>query len=196
MKTLFALFLLTAATSLVVAQSATDTPEPAVAPAAAPAPVAVIPANAFPGLRIVMTPEEFAKAGLDALSPDQLEVINAAVARHYGQAIAKQANQQAEETQQAVQTAVAAEKEKSWISHVGLPGLGSDWKNQPSIKGTCTGWATGNSFKLDNGQVWEGVDPIRMELSGKEIEIQPRPNGAFALIVDGKNTTYRLIRIK
>jgi hypothetical protein len=44
--------------------------------------------------------------------------------------------------------------------------------------------------------VWQGVDPIRMELSGRDIEIQPRPNGGFALVVDGKNTTMRVIRIK
>ena len=35
-----------------------------------------------------------------------------------------------------------------------------------------------------------------MELSGREIEIQPRPNGGFALVVDGKNTTMRVVRVK
>ncbi len=79
---------------------------------------------------------------------------------------------------------------------MGLPEIGGDWKNQPSIKAHCTGWATGNSFKLDNDQVWEGVEPIRMELSGKDIEIQARPGGLFDLYVDGKNTAMRVIRVK
>ena len=149
--------------------------------------------SSFPGLKIVMTPEEYAKAGLDGLTPDQLAVIDAAIVRHYQRTVTEVASQEAE---QITQKAIAEDREKSWLSHVGLPEIGSDWKNQPSIKGRCTGWASGNSFKLDNDQVWEGVEPIRMELSGRDIEIQPRPNGGFALVVDGKNTTMRVIRVK
>ena len=167
MKTLLVLFLLTAATALA------ESP--------------------FPGLKIVMTPEEYAKAGLDGLTPDQLSVIDAAIVRHYLRTVKVEATQQAE---QLTQQALTEERDKSWLAHVGLPELGSDWKNQPSVKAKCTGWATGNSFKLDNDQVWEGVEPIRMELSGREIEIQPRPNGGFALVVDGKNTTMRVVRVK
>jgi len=167
MKTLFALFLLTAATAL--AQSS------------------------FPGLKIVMTPEEYARAGLDGLTPDQIGVIDAAIIRHYMSTVNTAATQQAE---QIAQNTLTEEHEKSWLNRVGLPEIGGDWKGQPSVKARCTGWVTGNSFKLDNDQVWEGVEPIRMELSGKEIEIQPRPNGGFGLLVDGKNTAMRVIRVK
>lgn len=201
MKSLPVLFLLTAA--LAVAQS-TSEPEPLVpvAPSAAPA-VAPVPAkvpelvigpNDFPGIRIVMTPEEFGKAGLSGLTDEQVNIINVAVARHYNQTVAKAATQEAE---QMTQQAVAEEHAKSWLANVGLPDvLSTKWKDQPSVRAQCTGWVTGNSFRLDNGQVWEGAEPIRMELSGREIEIQPRPNGAFALVVDGKNTTYRVLRVK
>jgi hypothetical protein len=171
MKTLLALFLLTTATALA------DAP--------------------FPGLKVIMTPEEYSRAGLDALTPDQIGVIDAAIIRHYIGTVNMAASQQAEQyTQEAVTEAVTKEKNASWLSHVGLPSFGGDWKNQPSIKAVCTGWATGNSFKLDNGQVWEGVEPLRMELTNKDIEIQPRPNGGFDLYVNGKNTAMRVIRVK
>lgn len=197
MKSLPALFLLTAAAAFAQSDSialpppASATPPAAESPAPAVTPIAP---GSFPGIRIVMTPEEFAKAGLSGLTDEQVTLINVAISRHYDHTVAKAATQEAEEM---TQQAVAEEKQKSWLAHVGLPDvLSTDWKNQPGIKGKCTGWATGNSFKLDNDQVWEGVEPIRMELSGHDIEIQQRPNGAFDLVVDGKNTTYRVIRVK
>jgi len=172
MKTLLALFLLTAATALA------DAP--------------------FPGLKVIMTPEEYSRAGLDALTPDQIGVIDAAIIRHYMSTLTAGPAQQGEQqyTQEELNAAIAKEKSASWLSHVGLPSFGGDWKNQPSITAKCTGWATGNSFKLDNGQVWEGVEPLRMELTGKDIEIQARPNGGFDLYVNGKNTSQRVIRVK
>ncbi len=177
MKTLLALFLLTAATAFA------ETP--------------------FPGLKVIMTPEEYARAGLDGLTPDQIGVIDAAIIRHYISTINTAANQKVEQMQlgqqnQTTQDAIAEDRQKSWLARVGLPdiSLTQDWRTAPSVKGKCTGWVTGNSFKLDNDQVWEGIEPIRMELSGKELEIQPRPNGEFALVVDGKNTTMRVIRVK
>ena len=167
MKTLLALFLLTAGTAL--AQSN------------------------FPGIKIIMTPEEYARAGLSGLSPDQLGVIDAAIIRHYLRTVNEVATHQAEEM---TQQALVEERDRNWISRIGLPTLNQDWKDQPSLKARCTGWASGNSFNLDNGQVWAGVEPISTELAGREIEIQPRPNGTFALVVDGKNTTTRVIRLK
>lgn len=169
MKTLFTLFLLTACTALA------ESP--------------------FPGLKIVMTPEEYARAGLDALTPDQIGVIDAAIIRHYMRTVNVAATQQAE---QITQQAITDDRQRTWLSRIGLPdiSLTQDWKTLPSVKARCTGWVTGNSFKLDNDQVWEGLDPIRMELSGHDVEIQARPNGAFALIVDGKNTTMRVTRVK
>jgi hypothetical protein len=186
MKSLFPLFLLTAAAAFAQAPEA---PSPAPAPAAAQAPA---PAP-FPGLKIIMTPEEYARAGLDGLTPDQIGVIDAAIIRHYVNAVSAAATAQVEQMQ--IATQVPDERE-SFLSRIGLPEIGSDWANMPSVKARCTGWVTGNSFKLDNGQVWEGVEPIRMELSGREIEIQPRPNHGFNLVVDGKSTSMRVIRIK
>lgn len=197
MKTLLALFLLTAAAGFAaepIALPPPPTPAEALTPVAAPGSPATQPGS-FPGIKVIMTPEEYSRAGLDALSPDQIGVIDAAIIRHYLRTVNVAATQEAE---QISQQAIEEDRKRTWLSRVGLPDLGltQEWKNQPSIKGKCTGWVTGNSFRLDNDQVWQGVDPIRMELAGRDIEIQPRPNGGFALVVDGKNTTMRVIRVK
>jgi len=169
MKTLLALFLLTASTALA------DAP--------------------FPGLKIVMTPEEYARAGLSGLTPDQIGVIDAAIIRHYMRTVAVAANQQAV---QISQQTVTAEQKKGWLSRFGVPDISfsQDWRTQPSLKSHCKGWVDGNSFLLENGQVWEGLEPINIELANRDIEIQVRPGGLFALVVDGKNTTIRVQRIK
>jgi hypothetical protein len=172
MKTLFALLLLTATTILAQAE----------------------PAATFPGLRAVMPPEDFARAGLAGLTSDQLGLIDAAIIRHYTRTVVTAANQQAAQIVQ--QTTV--EKKRSFLDRFGLPDLSfsQDWRDTPSLKAHCTGWTGGNSFKLDNGQEWEGFEPITVEVAGHDIEIQARPSGQFALIVDGENTTLRVHRIK
>jgi hypothetical protein len=144
--------------------------------------------NYFPGLKVVLTPQEFVRAGLDKLTPDQLGVIDAAIIRHYVRTIenvAAQANIEA-----------GNENERGWLSKFGLPDVGDDYRDKSGIKGRCTAWVGGNSFRLDNAQIWEGIEPINFELVGKEIEIQPRPGGMYSLVVGGKNTTVRVRRIK
>ena len=123
----------------------------------------------FPGIKIIMTPEEYARAGLSGLTPDQIGVIDAAIIRHYMHTVAVAANQEAQEISQ--QTMVEEHK-SGFLSRFGLPdiSLTQDWKNAPGLKAHCTGWATGNAFKLDNGQVWTSVDPITMELANRDIK--------------------------
>ena len=66
----------------------------------------------------------------------------------------------------------------------------------PPLKAKVTKWEGGNRFHLDNGQVWEGFEPITYELVGKDIAIQARPHGQFALSVEGLNTTLRVMRLR
>jgi hypothetical protein len=66
----------------------------------------------------------------------------------------------------------------------------------PPLRAKFLKWEGGNRFKLDNGQVWEGAEPITYELAGRDLEIQARPHGQFALVVDGVNTTLRVIRLR
>ena len=142
----------------------------------------------FPGLKVVLTQQEFVRAGLDKLTPDQIGVIDAAIIRHYVRTIenvAAQANVEA-----------TNDGERGWLSKFGLPDVGDDYRDKPGVKGRCTSWVGGNSFRLDNAQVWEGSEPITIDLVGKEIEIQPRPGGLYDLVVNGRNTTIRVRRVK
>lgn len=160
-------------------------------------PLGLAHADTFPGLRVVMTSEDYARAGLDKLTPDQIGVIDAALIRHFKAAINVAAEREAS-SQVAIATtaAVATERKRSGLERFGLPSFSNDWKTEPILKARATGWVGGNRFALDNGQVWEGSEPISFELAGREIEIQPRPAGAYALIIEGKNTTVRVRRIK
>ena len=159
----------------------------------------------FPGLKAIMSAEEYARAGLDKLSADQVGVIDAAVIKHYYRTINASIAQQAAEQnlpppaaqQAAVQAAVTAERKRGWLERFGLGGGAGRGEEEPSsLTARCVGWASGNSFRLDNGQVWEGTEPITVEVAGREVTLEPRPGGHFALIVDGKNTTLRVRRIK
>ena len=52
-------------------------------------------AESFPGLKVIMTAEDYARAGLDKLSPDQLGVIDAALIRHFKASVSVAAQRQA-----------------------------------------------------------------------------------------------------
>jgi len=152
-------------------------------------------AETFPGLKSVLTPEEWARARLDRLSPDELGVIDAALIRHFkGSQAAHEA--QIVEMRQSV-TQLTEEKKRGIMQRFGLPVFGdSDWREMPPLKAKVAAWAGSNRFQLDNGQVWEGNEPIVYELVGKQVEIQARPMGQFALVVEGANTTIRVFRLR
>jgi len=151
--------------------------------------------TSFPGVTSIMSLKEFHAAGLDKLSPEQLKALDGAILRHFEGAVKTAAKQEANKI---ASETIALDEERSLLQRFGLPSisLSQDWRNKPALTGRVTRWVGGNSFQLENGQIWEGAEPIVYELVGKEIEISPRPNEQFALIVDGKNTTLRIRRVK
>lgn len=150
--------------------------------------------STFPGLKAVMTESEWKRAGLDRLTPDEIGVIDAALIRHQSGA---NAQVQAEIAKVRAEASPTSPASPGFFARFGLPLFGDDdWKSMPPLKAKVVKWEGGNRFKLDNGQVWEGSDSIPYELPGKEIEIQARPHGQFALVVEGKNTTLRVMRLR
>jgi hypothetical protein len=150
--------------------------------------------SSFPGLKAVLSPAEWERAGLDRLTPDQIGVIDAALIRHQNGANAQVQAEIAKIRNEAAPTSPAS---PGFFARFGLPLFNdSDWKAMPPLKAKVVKWEGGNRFRLDNGQVWEGFEPITYELPGKEIEIQARPHGQFALIVEGNNTTLRVMRLR
>jgi hypothetical protein len=164
--------------------------------------VSLLRAETFPGLKVIMTTEDYARSGLDKLSPDQLGVIDAALIRHFKAAVTVAVQRQAAAdtnspaTAATTAAAIAADRKRGVLERFGIPTINSDWRSEPVLKARATGWVGGNSFALDNGQIWEGTETIPFEIAGREIEIQPRPAGAFALGIEGKNTTVRVRRVK
>lgn len=162
--------------------------------------VSVIPAAAqtapFPGLKAILTDAEWKRAGLDRLSPDELGVIDAALIRREARATAQFQNELTTARAAAPATPAPAAT-PTLMQRFGLPLFDeADWKTLPPLKARVVKWETANRFRLDNGQVWEGFEPITYDLVGKEIEIQARPHGQFALVVDGINTTLRVLRLR
>jgi hypothetical protein len=150
--------------------------------------------TSFPGVENIMSLEEFHQAGLDKLTPEQITALNNAIVRHYVGTVDTQVAQKAD----SMRKTIAEEERRSILQRFGLPDLSfsQDWKQEPGLNATVTNWVGGNSFKLDNGQVWEGLEPIPYELVNRKVTIAPRPNGQFALEIDGKNTTVRIRRVK
>jgi hypothetical protein len=162
--------------------------------------VSVIPAAAqavpFPGLKAILTDAEWKRAGLDRLTPDELGVVDAALIRREARATAQLQSELTAARAAAPATAAPAAA-PSLMQRFGLPLFDeADWKAMPPMKARVVKWETANRFRLDNGQVWEGFEPITYELVGKEIEIQARPHGQFALVVEGVNTTLRVLRLR
>ncbi len=151
--------------------------------------------TSFPGLKAILSEAEWKRAGLDRLSPDQIGVIDAALIRQQAGATAQlQTQLKQARTAPAVATPAA---NPTLLSRFGLPSFDdSDWRNQPPLRAKVLQWEGGNRFRLDNGQVWEGFEAITYDLPGKEIEIHARPHGQFALVVDGANTTLRVMRLR
>ncbi|MCF7689162.1 MAG: hypothetical protein K9M98_11265 [Cephaloticoccus sp.] len=149
----------------------------------------------FPGVENIMSLEEFHNTGLDQLTPQQIAALNSAIVRHYEASVKTQVTQQAN---MIAQETISRHEKQSVLERFGLPDLSfsQEWKEAPGISGTVTGWVGGNSFKLDNGQIWEGQEPIPFELVNRRITIKPRPNGQFALELEGNNTTIRIRRVK
>lgn len=163
----------------------------------------------FPGLKTVLTPAEWARAGLDRLSPDELGVIDAALIRHQAWLVATHQGELEASRKAAVAAAAGApvaqatfgqppaDAPRGWLERFGLPLFNdTDWRTLPPLRAKVVAWESANRFRLDNGQVWEGFEPIRHELVGKNIEIQARPGNQFALSVEGLTATNRVIRIR
>jgi hypothetical protein len=159
--------------------------------------VAVRAEEAFPGLKAVLSEAEWKRAGLDRLTPDEIGVIDAALIRRDAAARAQHQADLARTAQAAPAAAPAAALAPGAADFFGLRASKSiDWRSVPPLRAKVVKWEGGNRFRLDNGQVWEGVEPITYDLPGKQIEIQARPAGNYALVVEGANTTLRVIRLE
>ena len=143
----------------------------------------------FPGIKSIMTEAEWHRSGLDKLSPDQIGVIDAALIGHYRRALLS-----AGVAANSPITPIATGPKSIW-ERFGLT-KGVDWRDQTPLVSKVLGWKSPNRFLLDNGQEWEGMEPIRFEIVDREVTISARPNDQFSLSTDGTGNGVRVRRVK
>jgi len=148
----------------------------------------------FPGLKAIMSEADWSRARLDRLDPADVRLINEAFARYLEEGVAKAGEPAAVATARAEPT--PPEKKRSLWARFGLVGEKKKETEYPVMHAKVTAWHGANGVVLDNGQVWDGVDPIRDELVGREIGIKAGKLGSFLLIVDGVDTNVRLHRVR
>lgn len=155
--------------------------------------------SSFPGLQSILTPAEWKRAGLDRLTPDEIGVIDAALIRHARAATGRleQELANAKAAAAAAPAVAPAPREKRFFERFGLPVFDqTDWRSMAPLRAKVVAWETQMRFRLDNGQVWEGLETIPYELLNRDIEIHARPNSQFVLVLDGKSTSVRVFRLR
>ena len=131
-----------------------------------------------PDVRTLMTPEEFRAAGLDKLSPAEIEALNLLVLRY----TVKDAP-----TQRRVNSVVKQEMQKM-----------DDVVIRARIAGAFTGWSGHTVFRLENGQVW------KQRMDGKwykkadspEVELKKNLLGFWMMRVIDGDKAIGVIRVE
>jgi hypothetical protein len=154
-----------------------------------------VPLTAAPSLREVLTPAEFERAGLGKLTPDELEFL--------GQRLL---GAPAPEPRTPPAPPAASE------AHGGAAGFGReealrrDFEEKQAIPreihsrlpGPFAGWAGQTRFHLENGQVWQQVEPglFSVVLDSPAVTIRRGRLGAFYLGVDGYGSRVKVRRVQ
>lgn len=135
-----------------------------------------------------MSSEEFRRAGLEKLSPQELAALNAWLQRKVGQ-----------ETAKAVELAREEGRNEVVQKNRGFFDFGSREPIKSSIVGEFRGFAKGRTYTLANGQVWEQVEPASLAgVRKNDIGVQIRPGliGNWFMQVDGYNKSATVRRVK
>ena len=155
-----------------------------------------------------MTPEEFKAAGLHKLSPEELAALQDWMQRQQGVVAAPAASAPAAAGAVALSAAdverireEAREEGRKEVKETnrGFFDFGSDEPIKSTLVGEFRGFAKGNTYTLANGQVWEQVEPARLEGVRKTdpaVTIKPGLLNVWFLRIDGYNTAAKVRRVK
>ncbi len=135
-----------------------------------------------------MSVDEFKAAGLDKLSAQELAALNAWLQRKVVQETAKVAETAKEEGRKEV-----AEKNRGFFD------FGSAEAIESSIVGDFNGFANGRKYTLENGQVWEQIEPASLagvRKTNPKVRIKPGILNNWFMKIDGYNTMAKVRRIK
>ena len=146
----------------------------------------VFAAEGFSSLEEQMTGKEFAAAGLEKLSPQELVALNSWIRQHSLATLATTAPMHGSEE------AAAPDKEKKKD--------GGDRSTVTSkMVGTFSGWDGQTLFKLENGQIWaqKGKKKFHSEdIDNPVVTVEPTMFGGWRLHVEGVDKECKVVRIQ
>lgn len=138
-----------------------------------------------PRIEQQMSAEQFRNAGLDQLSPAQLESLNEWLSRTVDAEAGKATRMAEDRIQQ---------------QNRGLLGSGSNEPVTGRLQGTFDGFGKGRTYTLDNGQQWRQTDSATLSsvhLENPSVRIAPSLVGSnWYLQVEGYNTRAKVQRVK
>jgi hypothetical protein len=165
-----------------------------------------------------MTPEEFKAAGLDKLDAGELAALQQWIQRQQTQAAGTAAVAVAPATAAAGTTVAAGtatlsaaeverireegrEQGRNEVKQEsrGFFDFGSEEPIKSTLVGQFRGFGKGNKYTLANGQVWEQIEPARLDGVKKTdpaVTIKPGILNVWFLRIDGYGTAAKVRRIK
>ena len=135
-----------------------------------------------------MTAEQFKAAGLDKLSAKELAALNAWLQ-----------NKVTTETAVALEAAREEGRKEVVQKNRGFFDFGTSEPIESVIVGEFRGFGMGKKYTLQNGQVWEQVEPASLAGVRKNdvpVKIKPGLLGVWYMKIDGYNTQAKVRRIK
>ncbi|MEO8367331.1 MAG: hypothetical protein ABI538_14120 [Pseudoxanthomonas sp.] len=135
-----------------------------------------------------MSADEFKAAGLDKLSAQELAALNAWLQHKVVQ-----------ETSKAVATAKEEGRKEVKEQNRGFFDFGSAEPIASILVGEFKGFAKGRKYTLQNGQVWEQIEPASLEgvrRTDPKVTIKPGMFNNWFMRIDGYNTAAKVRRIK
>jgi hypothetical protein len=145
-------------------------------------------AQQFSSVEERMSSADFKAAGLDKLSPEELARLNAFI------------KSEVEKKTMQAREAVVREQDMSAAERMGFKDYEGEREEITStIPGNFTGWSSGTTFTLENGQVWrvsEADAQFVIRLTNPVVHITPGLLGNWNLHIQGYGTTARVERIK
>ena len=135
-----------------------------------------------------MSADEFKAAGLDKLSAQELAALNAWLQHKVVQ-----------ETTKAVE--VAKEEGRREVKEInrGFFDFGTSEAIESVLVGEFKGFAKGRKYTLENGQVWEQIEPASLDgvrRTNPKVSIKPGMFNNWFMRIDGYNTAAKVRRIK
>jgi len=158
---------------------------------------ALLATEGFSSLEEQMTGKEFTAAGLDKLSPSELQALNDWIRRH------SLATLDAPKAGAAAAGGEAAGGEAAGGEATDRRGFKSDDEDRTPITsnlvGKFSGWDGQTTFKLANGMIWTQTDKDKFytkEVENPVVIIEPGMFGTWHLHIEGQDSECKVERIQ